>query len=61
MFNKLKNLFTAPVDAAPETIPSPRDARLAAVIDELGEPNHVLIASFVYFISIRSQFQAPLI
>jgi Suppressor of fused protein (SUFU) len=42
MFNKLKNLFTASVDAAPKTIPSPRDARLATMIEELGEPNHVL-------------------
>jgi hypothetical protein len=43
MFNKLKNLFAAPVDATPETIPSPRDTRLAAVIDELGEADHELL------------------
>ncbi len=42
MFNKLKNLFATPEVATPETNPSPRDARLAAMIEELGEPDHVL-------------------
>jgi Suppressor of fused protein (SUFU) len=43
MFNNLKNLFAPPVDATSETIPSPRDTRLAAVIEELGEPDHILL------------------
>jgi Suppressor of fused protein (SUFU) len=41
MFNKLKNLFAAPVNAASESIPIPRATRLAAMIEELGEPDHV--------------------
>ena len=43
MFNKLKNLFAAPDDVAPETISSPRNARLATMIEEFGEPDHVLL------------------
>lgn len=42
MFNKLKNLFVTPTDAASTNIPTPRDARLATLIEELGEPDHLL-------------------
>jgi len=43
MFGKFKNLFAAPVAAAPESILSSRNARLAAMIEELGEPDHILL------------------
>ena len=49
MFNKLKNLFAAPAIEAKsestntESMQSPRDARLATMIEELGEPDHALL------------------